>query len=88
MKIDSFKCKVSLNCSTISSVANGPSAILAGSPGISLARQKITIETPKNTIIETKILLKKYCRVFNFIDLQKKAGLYRPAIKFNLLPFL
>ena len=60
IKIDSFRCNVSLNCSTISFVAKGPRAILAGSPGINLARQKITIEAPKNTIIEIKVLLKKY----------------------------
>ena len=45
--MDSFKCNVTLNCSTISSVAKGPRAILAGSPGINLAKQKITIDTPK-----------------------------------------
>ena len=60
IKIESFKCNVSHNCSTISFVAKGPKAILAGSPGINLARQKITIETPKKTMTETKILLKKY----------------------------
>ena len=66
--IDSFKCRVTLNCSTISSVAKGPRAILAGSPGINLAKQNITTDTPKKTIIEIKILLRKYLKVSNLLN--------------------
>ena len=60
INIDSFKWSASLYCSTISLVAKGPRAILAGSPGINRARQKITIDTPKNTITDIKTLLIKY----------------------------
>ena len=62
INIDSFKWSNSLYCSTISLVANGPRAIRAGSPGINLARQKITIEAPKKTIMDINVLLIKYCK--------------------------
>ena len=79
INIDSLRWRVSLNCSTISLVAKGPSAILAGSPGMSRGRQKITIDTPKKTIMEVKVLLIKYWvadKIIKpkFIRIKLKAG--------------
>ena len=66
---------------TISLVANGPRAIRAGSPGINLARQNITIEAPKNTMMDINVLLKKYCKADKFTNLDVlliKGRLIRP----------